>query len=100
PRRYASLEYQPTLWGLQGMNRMITVSAILLGAVQLIFFANFFYSMFFGPVATANPWQACSLEWTDTPVVPGHGNFVGPLPTVYRPPYEYNSPEVEEDWLP
>jgi cytochrome c oxidase subunit 1 len=99
-RRYASLEYQPTLWGLHPMNVMISMSAFMLGLSQLVFFGNFIYSMFWGPRAVANPWQCNSLEWTDTPVVPGHGNFPGALPTVYRPPYEYNSPEVEEDWLP
>ncbi len=99
-RRYASLEYQPTLWGMQPMNRMITVCAICLGFSQLFFFYNFFHSIFFGPKAVDNPWNANSLEWTDTPTPPGHGNFGEKLPTVYRPPYEYNSPEVEEDWLP
>ena len=99
-RRYASLEYQPTLWGMQPMNRMITVCAICLGFSQLFFFYNFFHSIFFGTKAVDNPWNANSLEWTDTPTPPGHGNFGEKLPTVYRPPYEYNSPEVEEDWLP
>ncbi len=100
PRRYASLESQPTTWGFMPLNRMITVCAICLGLSQLIFFGNLFYSIFFGPKAPDNPWNANSLEWTDTPTPPGHGNFGAVLPTVYRPPYEYNSPEVEEDWLP
>ena len=29
-----------------------------------------------------------------------NGNFPGPLPTVYRGPYEYSSPLVEADYLP
>ncbi|MEI6231906.1 MAG: cbb3-type cytochrome c oxidase subunit I [Planctomycetota bacterium] len=99
-RRYASLEEQPTLWQMMPLNRMITICAICLGFSQLFFFYNFITSIFWGPKAVDNPWQANSLEWTDTPTPPGHGNFVGALPTVYRPPYEYNSPEVKEDWLP
>jgi len=99
-RRYAEIYYQPMLWGYHGYNLFITVSAILLGFTQLLFLGNLVYSIFFGPKAVANPWQSNTLEWTNTPVVPGHGNFEGALPTVYRPPYEYNSPEVEEDWLP
>ena len=34
------------------------------------------------------------------PRPPPHGNFPGPLPTVYRGPYEYSSPLVAEDYLP
>jgi hypothetical protein len=34
------------------------------------------------------------------PSPPPHGNFPGPLPTVYHGPYEYSSPLVAEDYLP
>jgi cytochrome c oxidase subunit 1 len=63
---------------------------------QAIFFVNFFYSIFFGPPASRNPWHANSLEWT-APSPPGHGNFDF-QPIVYRGPYEYGSPEVETDY--
>ena len=36
----------------------------------------------------------------DAPSPPPHGNFGPVLPTVYRGPYEYSSPEVTEDYLP
>ena len=52
----------------------------------------------FGAVADDNPWQANSLEWT-TASPPVHLNFET-IPTVYRGPYEYSSPVVEEDYLP
>jgi cytochrome c oxidase subunit 1 len=55
--------------------------------------------MFGGKVAPKNPWNANTLEW-EAPTPPPHGNFPGPLPTVYRGPYEYSSPEVTEDFLP
>ena len=100
PRRYASLEYHPTMWHLKQLTSMVTICAILTGLSQLIFYVNVIYSIYWGPKAERNPWQANSLEWTDTPSPPGHGIFEGPFPTVYRPPYEYASPEVEEDWLP
>jgi cytochrome c oxidase subunit 1 len=51
-----------------------------------------------GKKAEDNPWQANTLEWTAKYPIP-HGNFEA-LPTVYRGPYEYSSPEAEEDWLP
>jgi cytochrome c oxidase subunit 1 len=59
----------------------------VLGTVQLIFIANFFYSLFRGPVASRNPWKSNSLEWT-APSPPGHGNF-DIEPVVYRWPYDY-----------
>ena len=77
----------------------MTVSALLLGASQLIFLGNFFWSMFAGARAGKNPWQANTLEW-EAPTPPPHGNFPGPIPTVYRGPYEYSSPLVSEDFLP
>jgi len=55
--------------------------------------------MFAGKQAARNPWQANTLEW-EAPTPPPHGNFPGPVPTVYRGPYEYSSPLVTEDYLP
>jgi cytochrome c oxidase subunit 1 len=85
---------------VQWMNEFMTQSAFLLGAAQLIFAANFFYSLFAGRRAAANPWNANSLEWSAAPSPPPHGNFGAELPVVYRGPYEYASPLVEEDYLP
>src|SRR5438552_12545050 len=96
------LIYDPTqyefLKPLQHWNVFMTVSALILGASQLLFIFNFFWSMFAGKVAGKNPWQANTLEW-EAPSPPPHGNFPGPLPTVYRGPYEYSSPLVAEDYL-
>jgi cytochrome c oxidase subunit 1 len=94
--------YNPTqyafLHDLQPINVFITVCAICLGLSQIPFMINFFYSLFAGPKAEQNPWHANTLEWV-APTPPPHGNFLE-QPTVYRGPYEYSSPEVEEDWLP
>ncbi len=94
--------YNPTqyefLQPMQHWNVFITTSALILGASQLFFLFNFFWSLFAGKKAERNPWQANTLEWTAaTP--PPHGNFDA-IPTVFRGPYEYSSPEVKEDWLP
>ncbi|MFY7946394.1 MAG: cytochrome c oxidase subunit I [Bacteroidia bacterium] len=99
PRRY----YQFTLvkdfdiW--MDVNKLITVSAIIAGAAQVLFIYNFFYSIFKGKKATQNPWQSNTLEWS-TPVEHLHGNWPGELPTVYRGPHEYSRPEREEDYFP
>jgi cytochrome c oxidase subunit 1 len=80
-------------------NNFMSVSAFLLGATQLIFIFNFFYSAFFGrKVTNDNPWDATTLEW-DTPTPPGHGNFTKPI-TVYRGPYEYSVPGADKDFTP
>ena len=96
-RIYNPLQYE-FLVDLQWWNVFITMSAFCLGASQLIFLFNFVWSLFAGKKAEDNPWQANTLEWT-APSPPPHGNFET-VPTVYRGPYEYSSPLVQEDWLP
>lgn len=77
---------------------MISIAALLLIGTQLIFAFNFFWSLFRGAPAPANPWRANSLEWA-APSPPPHGNFAR-TPVVYRGPYEYSSPVSAEDYLP
>ncbi len=96
-RIYNPLQYE-FLHDLQWWNVFITMSAFCLGLSQLVFFANFIWSLIAGKKADKNPWEANTLEWT-APSPPGHGNFET-TPTVYRGPYEYSSPLVKEDWLP
>jgi cytochrome c oxidase subunit 1 len=94
--------YNPTqyefLLPLQHWNVFITISALILGASQIFFLINFFWSLFAGKKADRNPWQANTLEWVAASPPP-HGNFEA-QPVVYRGPYEYSSPEVKEDFLP
>jgi cytochrome c oxidase subunit 1 len=94
--------YDPTQYDflkpLQPLNEFITIAAILLLVGQIPFVVNFFWSMFSGPPAERNPWQANTLEWS-APSPPPHGNFETP-PSVYRGPYVYSPPDVAEDWVP
>jgi cytochrome c oxidase subunit 1 len=96
-RIYNPMQYE-FLQNLQWMNVFISWNAFLLGAVQLLFLYNFLHSMFRGKKADDNPWRSNTVEWTAHYPIP-HGNFTT-IPTVYRGPYEYSAPEVEEDWLP
>lgn len=98
PRRLADPYNYAYLAHLIPMNQMMTFAAILMGFAQFLLWGNLIYSMFWGPKCGRNPWNANSLEWT-APSPPGHGNF-DILPVVYRGPYEYASPLVEEDFLP
>jgi len=91
PNNYTHL--QP----LQPVNTFISVSVFLLVATQAVFVFNLFWSIWKGKQAGDNPWNANSLEWT-APSPPPHGNFAE-VPRVYRGPYEYSSPESEEDFL-
>jgi cytochrome c oxidase subunit I len=81
------------------INEFISISAFVLGAAQFLFLANLIYGLAWGKKADENPWHANTLEWT-TPSPPPHGNWPGPVPVVYRGPYEYSSPETAEDYLP
>jgi cytochrome c oxidase subunit 1 len=98
PRRLADPYNYQYLEHLLPLNRFITYSALLMGFAQFLLIGNFLYSIFKGKKVGRNPWNANSLEWT-APSPPGHGNFDIP-PVVYRGPYEYASPLVEEDFLP
>jgi len=98
PRRIYDYTQYAHLAHVGGLNRMMSVAAFCLGAVQLLFIANFFWSLFRGRPAGENPWRANTLEWA-TPSPPPHGNFVT-TPTVYHGPYEYSVPGRADDWLP
>lgn len=99
PRRYYDNTAFPLFDGLQDINEMISIFAILGAAAQVIFFFNFFYSIYRGPKASQNPWGSNALEWT-TPVEVGHGNWPGAIPTVYRWAYDYSRPDKDVDFIP
>ncbi|MGB3619228.1 MAG: cbb3-type cytochrome c oxidase subunit I [Catalinimonas sp.] len=99
PRRYYSFTSFDAFSTFADLNAFISVAAILTFSAQLVFAYNFFYSIFRGRKAPQNPWRSNTLEWT-TPRVPGHGNWVGAIPNVYRWPYDYSKPGAQEDFIP
>jgi cytochrome c oxidase subunit 1 len=96
-RIYDPYQYE-FLKGLQPINQLITISALILGLSQILFFVNFFWSAFKGKKATENPWEANGLEWT-TSSPPPHGNWPGDIPEVHRWPYEYSPPDGDKDFV-
>ena len=89
PRRYYDFSVWESFKQFGELNQFISLVAMIVFAVQLLFLFNFFYSIFKGRrVATLNPWGANTLEWT-TPIRPGHGNWVGEIPEVHRWAYDY-----------
>lgn len=99
PRRYYSFTSFDAFSSFTDLNSFVSIAAILTFTAQLVFAFNFFFSMYRGRKASANPWRSNTLEWT-TPIEPGHGNWPGEIPTVYRWPYDYSKPGAEEDFIP
>jgi cytochrome c oxidase subunit 1 len=83
PRRYH--EYSP---GFTALNVLSSAGASILAVGYLLPLAYLGWSLFRGPGAGANPWQAKGLEWT-VPSPPPKDNFAT-LPTVDSPPYAYD----------
>ncbi|MGB8065532.1 MAG: cbb3-type cytochrome c oxidase subunit I [Candidatus Sulfotelmatobacter sp.] len=97
-RRYSQfteVAYQTKLIPLQ---TFMTYAAIITIAAQFIFVINLFWSMFKGPKASDNPWEATTLEWTTT-TPPPHDNFGGKTPVVNHGPYEYGVPGAAKDFV-
>jgi cytochrome c oxidase subunit 1 len=78
----------------------ISWAAWSLGVAQIPFIINIIWSMFAGKkVENANIWESNTLEWSATPIVPGHGNFEVE-PHVFRGPYDYSLPDSTKDFTP
>ena len=80
------------------LNVLISCAAWIMALFQIPFIVNLWMSMFKGPKANDNPWEATTLEWA-TPTPPPHGNFTK-IPEVYRGPYEYSVPGATTDFTP
>jgi cytochrome c oxidase subunit I len=99
PRRYYDYTAFDYLNFTIDLNELISVFAIIGAIAQVIFFINFFYSVWYGQKAVQNPWKSNTLEWT-TPVEHIHGNWPGALPEVHRWPYDYSKPGADDDFIP
>lgn len=101
PRRYFAMgdtDFIPA--SAQSLNASITVSAIIVGLMQLIFIVNVIWSLFKGKKAGGNPWHATSLEWQTEHTPPRHGNWGKTVPEVHRWAYDFSVPNVRDDYIP
>ena len=95
PRRYYRFDNFETFSHFSQMNQFITIAAIIVFFLQILFVVNFFVSIWKGKrVTTKNPWGATTLEWT-TPIDAGHGNWPGNIPAVHRWAYDYGKDGIE-----
>ena len=90
PRRYSELSGVQYLAAMVPLQKFITIAAILTISGQGFFLFNFFRSLGKGAVASANPWEATTLEWTLPSPTPARG-FAGQMPKVRQGPYEYGA---------
>jgi len=101
PRRYYAMgdtEFMPE--SAFTLNQSITISALLVGVVQLLFLYNMIVSLKKGKPAGPNPWKATTLEWQTPDTPPKHGNWGHDLPVVHRWAYDYSVPGYEDDFIP
>ena len=99
PRRYYSNTAFPMFDNLLDINEVVSFFAIVGALFQVVFFFNFFYSIFRGPKSPQNPWKSNTLEWT-APVERIHGNWPGEIPEVHRWAYDYSKPGMDDDFVP
>jgi cytochrome c oxidase subunit 1 len=101
PRRYFAMgntEFMPESAFV--LNQGITISALFVAAVQLIFLYNLIHSFRHGEKAGPNPWKATTLEWQTPDTPPKHGNWGHTLPEVHRWAYDYSVPGYPDDFIP
>ena len=83
-------------------NVIMSYSAWLLAIAQIPFIYNLIKTLLADKDSNPdpNPWNATTVEWTDTTSPPlGHGNFEK-APVVHRGPYEYSVPGESTDFTP
>jgi cytochrome c oxidase subunit 1 len=97
-RRYSQYTEVAYLQKLMPLHGFMTYAAIITIAAQFIFVINLFWSIFKGPKASDNPWEATTLEWS-TATPPPHDNFGGKTPVVNHGPYEYGVPGAARDYV-
>jgi len=96
-RRYSAF-VDDYLIPLIPVHKFITIAALLTGAAQFIFLFNLIWSRFKGAIASENPWEATSLEWSTTSPPP-FDNFGGRHMVVYNGPNEYGVDNKGTDFV-
>jgi cytochrome c oxidase subunit I len=94
PRRIYT--FQPGR-GLEGINLVASIGAVVQGAAVLILVINIVYSLIAGEEAGPDPWDAWTLEWSTTSPPPEYNFAVEPEVRSRRPLWDLKHPE-DPDW--
>src|SRR2546428_3908799 len=101
PRRYYAMGTTVFIpESAQTLNEAITIAALIVGAIQVVFIYNLIWSYFNGKPAGGNPWRATTLEWQTPDTPPKHGNFGKELPVGYRWAYDFSGPGAAAELIP
>jgi cytochrome c oxidase subunit 1 len=84
PRRYYDYLEQFT-----ALHQVSTVGSWILAAGLFLVMGYGLYSLVWGEKASANPWGAATLEWTNVAAIPDPHNFKR-TPLVTRGPYDFH----------
>ncbi len=79
PRRYMDYEMFKDNATIVDAQALSTIGIYITIVGVLLMFVAWFHGMFAGEKATDNPWNSESLEFSQTAVIPGQGNFPQPL---------------------
>jgi cytochrome c oxidase subunit 1 len=94
PRRIYT--YEPGR-GWEFWNLLVTIGTFVQGIAVLIFVGNLLWSMFKGPFAGNDPWDAWTLEWSTTSPPPDYNFATIPAVESRRPLWDLKHPE-DPDW--
>ena len=99
PRRYQDYEQFADNATIVDAQHWSTIGLYIAFVGALLTIVGFVHGAIAGEKAPQNPWNSESLEFSQTAVVPGQGNFPDPLivPEGWHPYNYVNNPKIEYD---
>jgi cytochrome c oxidase subunit 1 len=83
--------------GWAHLNLIISIGGLIQGVAVLLFAYNVFLSLYRGPKAGNDPWDAWTLEWTTSSPPPDYNFATDPVVHSRRPLWDLKHPD-DPDW--